>query len=324
MSSDIPDAKRGSKLPSRKSIPPFEALRAFDAVARLGGVRKAAKALHRDHAVISRHLRIIEDWTGTQLIERTPSGAVLTVPGHAYHVHIKEAIDRIAEATISLVKNNRDHNLTIWCIPGFALHWLVGQISSFEEANPGLEIELRSTHEEPDFTRQEADVNIQHMPIFGSSVVLPPGVQGIEISSPPIIPVASPEYLANTEAVSQPSDMVAHQLLHEEDFDNWRIWFEKNEIEDVAELSGSKLWDGHMTLAAARQGRGIALTNPLVAAEDLAARSLLEIGSENDAFKRVYLWAYCFVARSDRWDSMPVRRFREWLLNTVSKETLKD
>ncbi|MFH0296428.1 LysR family transcriptional regulator [Bradyrhizobium sp. 31Argb] len=29
--------------PSRKSIPPFEALRAFDAVARLRGVRRAAQ-----------------------------------------------------------------------------------------------------------------------------------------------------------------------------------------------------------------------------------------------------------------------------------------
>ncbi|WP_155895829.1 hypothetical protein [Kordiimonas gwangyangensis] len=30
-------------LPSRKALPPFEALRAFDAVARLGGIRKAAQ-----------------------------------------------------------------------------------------------------------------------------------------------------------------------------------------------------------------------------------------------------------------------------------------
>ena len=55
--------------PSRKSLPPFEALRAFDAVARLGGVRRAAQVLCRDHAVISRHLRTIEAWTGATLIE---------------------------------------------------------------------------------------------------------------------------------------------------------------------------------------------------------------------------------------------------------------
>ena len=39
-----------SNPPSRKSLPPFEALRAFDAVARLGGVRE----LHIGHAIVSR------------------------------------------------------------------------------------------------------------------------------------------------------------------------------------------------------------------------------------------------------------------------------
>ena len=53
--------------PSRKTIPPFEALRAFDAVARLGGVRQAARSLGRDHAVISRHLKALEQWTGARL-----------------------------------------------------------------------------------------------------------------------------------------------------------------------------------------------------------------------------------------------------------------
>src|SRR5207302_1637541 len=64
--------------PSRKSLPPFEALRAFDAVARLGGVRKAAQSLYRDHAVISRHLRAMEAWTGATLVDRTAAGVVLT------------------------------------------------------------------------------------------------------------------------------------------------------------------------------------------------------------------------------------------------------
>src|SRR3990167_1046072 len=74
--------------PSRKSLPPFEALRAFDAVARLKGVRRAAQSLGRDHAVISRHLRTLETWTGTALIERTSAGVVLTESGVRYHEQV--------------------------------------------------------------------------------------------------------------------------------------------------------------------------------------------------------------------------------------------
>ncbi len=309
-----------SKLPSRKSIPPFEALRAFDAVARLGGVRRAAQALHRDHAVISRHLRAIEDWTGTQLIERTPAGAVLTAEGRRYHRHIEQAIDTIADATIDLIKRNKDHCLNAWCMPGFALHWLVNHLSSFERANPGLDIELRSTHEEPDFSRQEADVDIRHVPMFGPPRQLPPNVRSVEIAAPPIIPVASPEYLSAAPPIDHPRDMLAHQLLHEEDFDNWRIWLAHYDIGGERELSGPRLWDGHMTLAAARRGRGIALTNPLIAADDLVSGRLIEVGRDSAAFAPVRLWAYWFLARADRWNSTAVKRFREWLLDKVAAE----
>ena len=65
---ELPD----TTLPARNAIPPFAALRAFDAIARLGGVRKAAEMLSLDHAVVSRHLRAIEAWTGTTLIASGP------------------------------------------------------------------------------------------------------------------------------------------------------------------------------------------------------------------------------------------------------------
>lgn len=93
-----------SQLQSRRALPPFETLRAFDAIARLGGVRKAAQYLCRDHAVISRHLRAIEDWTGTKLIQRSAVGSVLTEDGVRYHRDIASALDIIARATADLIR----------------------------------------------------------------------------------------------------------------------------------------------------------------------------------------------------------------------------
>jgi LysR family glycine cleavage system transcriptional activator len=308
------------KLPSRKSLPPFESLRAFDAVARLGGIRKAAKALHRDHAVISRHLRVIEDWTGTQLVERTPAGAVLTAQGRHYHRFVGTSIDSIAEATIDLIKNNKENSLNIWCMPGFALNWLINHIGSFEAANSALDIELRSTHEEPDFSRQDADVDIRHLTSSDAGRELPPNTRCVEFASPPVIAVACPEYLANSKDITHPMHILDHQLLHEEDFDNWRVWFKENDVGEEKALSGPRLWDAHMTMAAARSGRGIALSNPLVAAADLESGRLLEIGAGNSEFKDVKLWAYCLIARSDRWNTSSIRRFREWLNRTISSE----
>lgn len=311
------ETSTAQKIPTRKSIPPFEALRAFDAVARLGGIRKAAQELHRDHAVISRHLRTLEEWTGTKLIERTPAGAMLTESGMAYHQRIAAAIDNIAEATIDLVKRNQENSLNTWCMPGFALHWLVNHLSSFESAYPNIEIELRATHDEPDLSRQEADVDIRHVPLFGAEKKLASNVRSIEVIAPPIIPVASPEYLNDNPDIHKPKDLLNHQLLNEEDYDHWHQWFIQYELDGIEEINGPRLWDGHMTLAAARRGRGIALTNTLVAADDISQGKLVEIGKDNPAFKVVKLWSYWFIARSDRWHSPPVARFREWLLSRV-------
>jgi LysR family glycine cleavage system transcriptional activator len=101
---DTPALSGDAQLLSRRALPPFETLRAFDAIARLGGVRKAAQYLCRDHAVVSRHLRAIEDWTGTKLIQRTPAGSVLTEDGLRYHRDIASALDLIARATVDLIK----------------------------------------------------------------------------------------------------------------------------------------------------------------------------------------------------------------------------
>lgn len=101
---ELGDRMSTSQLLASRALPPFETLRAFDAIARLGGVRKAAQYLRRDHGVVSRHLRTIEQWTGTQLIKRTAVGSVLTEEGVRYHRDIASALEIIARATIELIK----------------------------------------------------------------------------------------------------------------------------------------------------------------------------------------------------------------------------
>jgi LysR family glycine cleavage system transcriptional activator len=306
------------RLPSRKSIPPFEALRAFDAVARLGGVRKAAEYLCRDHAVISRHLRTIEKWTGTRLIERTPAGAVLTADGVRYHRQIAEAIDAIANATIDLMKVGDDRRLEIWCMPGLAFHWLIERLGAFENANPKLDIELRPTDMGPDFNRHEADIDIRLAVNYGAPLQLPPSVRSVEVATPPTIAVASPAYLARMPPIRAVGDFLRHDLLHEESFDCWGMWLSLHGLHQEVDLSGPRLWHAHMTLDAARRGRGIALSNHFVAGDDVAAGRLVEIGGTTGRFSSVAVGTYLFIARQDRWDTAAVARFRDWLLRAIA------
>lgn len=85
-----------------KRIPlSFESLLAFDAVARLGGVRKAARDLGRDHAVVSRQIKKVEACLGVLLLQRPngKGGAMkLTEDGLRYHSKIKNAVRVLVDA----------------------------------------------------------------------------------------------------------------------------------------------------------------------------------------------------------------------------------
>ena len=306
--------------PTRKSLPPFEALRAFDAVARLGGVRKAAQNLCRDHAVVSRHLRAIEAWTGAMLIKRTAAGIVLTDDGVRYHKRIAPALDAIAQATLDLMRRGQSHRLQIRCIPGFALHWLSSRIGDFENLNSGIDIELRPADRGAVFSTLDCDVDIRFVPAYGPTQEHAPDLRSVKVACAPIIAVASRGYLTQAPAVRKPADLLGHQLLHEDNFDRWGNWLAAHGVYDDVYLTGPRLWHSQLTMDAARHGRGIALTNHLVAADDLASGRLTEVGKDNPAFQPYVTGDYLFIAPLDRWEAILISRFRDWLRESIAKE----
>lgn len=315
-----PDEATGRSPPSRKTLPPFEALRAFDAVGRLRGIRKAAISLGRDHAVVSRHLRALESWTGTKLVERTAGGIVLTEDGLRYHRLVAAALDSIVYATVDLMRRGDHSRLHIWSMPGFSLHWLTRRLGAFERRHAGVEIELRPTESSPDFSMHEADVDIRFISAYGEPFTLPPGLRSIEFAHVPIIAVASPDYLREVGPIAGPADLVRLRLLHEINVDDWAEWLAAHGVYEELDLTGPRLWQGHLTLEAARHGRGIALANHLVAADDLASGRLVEVGKDNPSFQPHTMGIYLFITRADRWDMPLTRKFRSWLTSTIAAE----
>jgi LysR family glycine cleavage system transcriptional activator len=82
-------------------MPPLNALRAFEAAARLGSLKAAAVEASVTHGAISRHIRLLEDWLGAPLFLRHNRRVVLTELGQAYLAEIAPAFQRIARATAS-------------------------------------------------------------------------------------------------------------------------------------------------------------------------------------------------------------------------------
>ena len=298
------------------AVPPFAALRAFEAVGRLGGVRMAAQALCLDHAVISRHIRALESWVGCKLVERRKGIQHLTNDGERYLERLSVAIGEIAGATREVMHRENDQRLTIWCAPGLASLWLTDRLLDFQQANPEFELELRPSDVAPDFGRHEADVDIRFRTTPAAH--LPEGLQAVEIARPPVIPVATRSYLAAIAPIHCPADLLGAPLLHEESCQQWRWWFAQHGIDAASQLSGPRLWHAHLAVEAARRGRGIALINAFLLGDDLASGRLISVLRRPEP--AAVLGAYVLTARDDRWRRPTVARFRMWLLREAARQ----
>jgi LysR family transcriptional regulator, glycine cleavage system transcriptional activator len=86
----------------REKLPPLNALRNFEAVARHGSFAAAADDLHVTHWAVGKQIRLLEDWFGVPLFERRARGVVLTDEGAALLNDVNSAFERLASAAARL------------------------------------------------------------------------------------------------------------------------------------------------------------------------------------------------------------------------------
>jgi LysR family glycine cleavage system transcriptional activator len=303
-------------LDDRRAVPPFAALRAFEAVGRLGGIRRAAQALSIDHAVVSRHLGGLEAWLGVALIDRTRGGGSLTELGQTYHARISRAINDIAESTAELMRRGDDGVLRLCCVPGLASEWLTSRLAHFQRDHPHLEIELHPMERRPRFERRETDLDIRY--VVDPSPPEEDGLVSIVIGRPPVLPVASPELLSRLGPFGSVADLLSAPLLHEEDCSEWSIWLRRQGVDAPNQLPGPRLWHGHLTLEAARRGLGIALTNTFLLSDHVERGRLVLVRPPD--LQPVVLGDYVLTGRADRWKAPAVVSFRRWIENMASEQ----
>jgi len=298
-------------------LPPFAALRAFDAVGQAGGIRKAAAALGVSHAIVSRHITGLEGLLGTGLLNRRTGQ--LTEAGRAYHARIGAALAEIASAT-QAAKPLRGEGLTIWCSPGFALHWLTRRLPGFAAAGRRVMIDLRSTDTAPDFDRNEVDGDIRYQ--YDGTATPAKGVRVEELARPLVFPVAAPGLLARlARPVATLADLRALPLIQEASDSEWLLWL-RAQGDDSGQLPPrvARYGQAHLALAAARAGQGVALANHFLVAEDLAAGHLLRVLPTAQPLRPVALGAYVFRCARARWHDPAMARFAGWLRGAVARE----
>ena len=296
-------------VPESPKMPPLVMVRAFEAAARTGSMRKAADDIGVSHTVISRHVRNLESWAGRKLLETGPRGTLLTQEGAIFHRAVSEAFQIIAAAAVELRPRTRRGMLRIWAMPGLATRWLAPRLSEIERTLSGAEIVLRAIDRLPDFSKSEADLMIG----FGSQHDMPKAATWLV--RPRMFPVASKDWIASNGRPKDLAELSELSLIHEESRQQWTTWFKAAGYKLRTSLRGPMLWDANMAIDAALGGQGIALASRLTVGHEIDGGNLVEL-LETD----VRLNGYYLHVRPERSRDPVVGKLRIWLDEGLRRE----
>ena len=144
---------------SRK-LPPLNALKAFEASARLGSFVLAAAELNVSPSAISQHIKKLEDFYGRQLFIRHNNQLLLTDIARTVHAASSQMMNGLAELTEQLLGGPVRSNLIVSVLPSLGVRWLNRRLPEFLAVHPDVRVDLRLEEDPVDFFRNRIDVRI--------------------------------------------------------------------------------------------------------------------------------------------------------------------
>ena len=117
-------------------LPPLNALRAFEAIARHLSFARAAEELHVTPAALSHQIRALEEQLGLELFHRRARSIELTEAGRTLYPGLHAGFESVRGAVARLDRERDANILVISATVGVAAKWLVPRLWRFLHANP--------------------------------------------------------------------------------------------------------------------------------------------------------------------------------------------
>lgn len=204
-----------SIVPLRPKGPPLNALRAFEAAARLGGFAVAAEELCVTPGAVAQHIKSLEAWAGADLFERRSRGVRITQLGAELLPEITRAFDCLGAASMKLRARASPTHIRIAALPSIAQLWLSPRLPHIRSRVPDIAISVTAMEHRPNLLREPFDLSI-----FWDTGDSPDGV--ISLDDDVMLPVCAP---AVARTLNRPEDLTAAVLLHDSVLvDDWDAW----------------------------------------------------------------------------------------------------
>ena len=245
-----------------RSIPSLSAQRAFEVMARLGGLPAAARELIMTHAAIAQHIRYLEDFLTVKLAYRDGRGMRLTPSGSDLSQALQDGFKTIAGGIRSVKADHEARPLQITLTPGFAENWLTPRLGSFWAEHPEVELSLNPSTKLVDLVAGNIDLAIR----FGQGAWTGLLVEKLVGAGYCIVGQSD---LMGRLAVKSPKDLLsAPWLLQRQIMEPEHIL--KLQGLDLAQSTITRFATNSLVLAAARTGLGLTIQAESLVDADIA------------------------------------------------------
>lgn len=248
----------------------FNALRSFEAAARLGSFKTAAEELSVTPAAISHQVKALEARLGTMLFERSGQGVALTEQGEQLYRQIHRAFLDISRSLEQFLPKTSTQTLTLTTTPGLAATWLIPRLSAFYRAFPQLNLRIDTRNELVDLLRDSSiDLAIRAVSRPDAKLFSRP------LMNERFSVYAAPDVLASLK-VDELQLIDLRWQIPQGDSINWQSWCAAAGCSDwLARARMREFDDEHYALGAAIAGHGLVLASNVLVADSLKRGELM-------------------------------------------------
>lgn len=265
-----------------RKLPPFSAIRAFEAAARLHSFKSAAEELCVTQSAVSHQIKALEQFLNLALFLRTASGVELTHAGLDYYDDLTLILDQLDHSTKKVRETDTCGTLSVRATPAFTSRWLLKRMKRFNAAYPDIELEVTTTDDPMHFPADGVDILIQYGTKSTGGLKVDPFLMTTRY------PVCSPGFRSDHPGILELNNLAQVTLLRDKVGDEWNDWFQSAGYEFPRKLTGPRFAHCELTLRAAEEGQGVALAYGALIEDEIERGTLVKLSDLETMPKTIY------------------------------------
>jgi len=292
---------------------PLNALRVFEAVARLQNFTRAAEELGMTQTAVSYQIKLLEEHLGDTVFIRKPRALQLTETGVQMLPKVSEAFALLTDA-ITTARHAAGETLEIQSPPTFASHWLSRHLGDFQQTAPHLNVRLTRTmgHARNDLPSDIA-IHIGSKPWDG--------LVCHRIMTLKYTPMLHPRLAESIGGIHKPADLLKLPWISDTK-DIWTGWFDALGLDPnrIRHVNLNTFGALDLQANAAIAGHGVAMLSPFFFAEELSAGRLIQPFNDSIGDGKSYWLAY----PQNRRNAPKILAFKAWIEKSLTRRAIAD